>query len=210
MKSVAVIGAGPAGLIAAEVLSQNDVQVDVYDSMPSVGRKFLMAGKSGLNLTHSEPFEQFVMRYWSRRQWIEPMLKQFGAKELRALAPEIGIETIVGTLGRVFPVNMKASPLLRAWLKRLQNNGVTIHTLHRWIGWNQDQALRFETVDDEKIVKADAVILALGGGSWHRLGSDGAWVPWLEQAGGKGEALNSSNSRFHLAWSTHFKKKFPH
>ncbi len=208
MKSVAVIGAGPAGLIAAEVLSQNAVQVDIYDSMPSVGRKFLMAGKSGLNLTHSEPFEQFVMRYGSRRQWIEPMLKEFGAKELRVWAQELGIETFVGTSGRVFPIGMKASPLLRAWLKRLQNNGVMIHTRHRWIGWNQDQALRFETIDGEKLVKADAVILALGGGSWRKLGSDGAWVPWLEQAGVKVEALKSSNCGFDVAWSSHFKEKY--
>jgi uncharacterized flavoprotein (TIGR03862 family) len=208
MKSVAIIGAGPAGLMAAEVLSQGDVQVDVYDSMPSVGRKFLMAGKSGLNLTHSEPFEQFAARYGSRRQWIEPMLKEFGADELRAWARELGIETFVGTSGRVFPVGMKASPLLRAWLKRLQNNGVTIHTRHKWIGWNQDQALRFETVDGEKLVKADAVILALGGGGWRRLGSDGAWTAWLEQAGVKVEALKSSNCGFDVAWSEFFREKY--
>ena len=116
MKSVAIIGAGPAGLMAAEVLSMNGTQVDVYDSMPSVGRKFLMAGKSGLNLTHAEPFEQFVARYGSRQKWIEPMLKEFGANELRAWAQELGIETFVGTSGRVFPTGMKASPLLRAWL----------------------------------------------------------------------------------------------
>jgi len=208
MKSVAIIGAGPAGLMAAEVLSQNAVHVDVYDSMPSVGRKFLMAGKSGLNLTYSEPFKQFVERYGSRRKWIEPMLKEFGANELRAWAQELGIETFIGTSGRVFPVNMKASPLLRAWLKRLQSNGVTIHTRHRWIGWNEDQALRFKTVDGEILVKADAVILALGGGSWRRLGSDGAWVSWLEQAGVKVEALKPSNCGFDVAWSSHFKEKF--
>jgi uncharacterized flavoprotein (TIGR03862 family) len=208
MRSVAIIGAGPAGLMAAEVLSHSGVPVDVYDSMPSVGRKFLMAGKSGLNLTHSEPFEQFVARYGSRRKWIEPMLKEFGADELRAWAQELGVETFVGTSGRVFPVSMKASPLLRAWLKRLQNNGVTIHTRHRWTGWNQDQALRFETEQGEIAVKADAVILALGGGSWRRLGSDGAWVDWLEQAGVKVEALKSSNCGFDIAWSDHFKEKF--
>jgi uncharacterized flavoprotein (TIGR03862 family) len=208
MKSVAIIGAGPAGLMAAEVLSQKGVQVDVYDSMPSVGRKFLMAGKSGLNLTHSEPFEQFVARYGSRRQWIEPMLKKFGANELRAWAQELGIETFVGTSGRVFPVNMKASPLLRAWLKRLQNYGVTIHTRHRWVGWNQDQALQFETVDGEKLIKADAVVLALGGGSWRKLGSDGVWASWLEQVGVKVEALKSSNCGFDVAWSSHFKEKY--
>jgi uncharacterized flavoprotein (TIGR03862 family) len=208
MKAAAIIGAGPAGLMAAEVLSQNGVQADVYDSMPSVGRKFLMAGKSGLNLTHSEPFEQFAARYGSRREWIEPMLREFGANESRAWAQGLGIETFVGTSGRVFPVNMKASPLLRAWLKRLRNQGVAIHTRHRWIGWNQHQSLRFETVDGGKLVKADAVILALGGGSWRRLGSDGAWVNWLEQAGVKVEALKSSNCGFDVAWSSHFKEKF--
>jgi uncharacterized flavoprotein (TIGR03862 family) len=208
MKSVAVIGAGPAGLMAAEVLSQSDVQVDVYDSMPSVGRKFLMAGKSGLNLTHSEPFEQFVTRYGSRRKYIEPMLKEFGTNELRIWARELGIETFVGTSGRVFPVNMKANPLLRAWLTRLQNNGVTIHTRHKWMGWNKDQSLRFETGEGEKSVKADAVILALGGGSWRKLGSDGAWTSWLEQAGVKVEALKSSNCGFDVAWSSHFKEKY--
>ena len=216
MKSVAVIGAGPAGLMAAEVLSQSNVQVDVYDSMPSVGRKFLMAGKSGLNLTHSEPFEQFVSRYGSRRKWIEPMLKEFGANELRNWAQELGIETFVGTSGRVFPVGMKASPLLRAWLKRLRNHGVTIYTRHRWVGWNDNQSLRFETEEGEKLVKADAVILALGGGSWRRLGSDGEWVNWLKQArpelgrraGVKIESLKSSNCGFDMAWSDHFKEKY--
>ena len=208
MKTVAIIGAGPAGLMAAEVLSQGGLQVDVYDSMPSVGRKFLMAGKSGLNLTHSEPLQQFVARYGARREWIEPMLKEFGANELRVWAQELGIETFVGTSGRVFPVNMKASPLLRAWLKRLQNNGVTIHTRHRWTGWNEDRSFRFETVEGERAVKADAVILALGGGSWRRLGSDGTWVPWLEQAGIKVAALKSSNCGFDVAWSDHFKEKY--
>ena len=208
MKAVAIIGAGPAGLMAAEVLSQNNTQVDVYDSMPSVGRKFLMAGKSGLNLTHSESFEQFAARYGSRRKWVEPMLKEFGANELRAWAQKLGIETFVGTSGRVFPVNMKASPLLRAWLKSLQDNGVTIHARHKWVGWDQDQALRFETIDGEKSIKADAIILALGGGSWRRLGSDGAWVNWLEQAGVKVEALKSSNCGFDVAWSSYFKEKY--
>lgn len=208
MKAVAIIGAGPAGLMAAEVLSHSGAQVDVYDAMPSVGRKFLMAGKSGLNLTHSEPFEQFVARYGKRRSRLEPMLKEFGADELRAWTKELGIETFVGTSGRVFPVSMKASPLLRAWLNRLQANGVTIHTRHRWIGWDKDQALRFETEKGEVAIKADAVILALGGGSWRRLGSDGAWVDWLEQAGVQVEALKSANCGFDVAWSEFFKEKY--
>lgn len=208
MKSVAIIGAGPAGLMAAEVLSHGGAQVTVYDSMPSVGRKFLMAGKSGLNITHSEPFEQFVARYGTRRSRLEPMLKEFGADELRVWAKELGIETFVGTSGRVFPVSMKASPLLRAWLNRLQVNGVTIQTRHKWIGWNEDQSLRFETEQGEKAIQADAVILALGGGSWRRLGSDGAWVNWLEQAGVKVEALKSANCGFDVAWSDFFKEKY--
>jgi uncharacterized flavoprotein (TIGR03862 family) len=136
------------------------------------------------------------------------MLKVFGADELRAWAKELGVETFVGTSGRVFPVSMKASPLLRAWLKRLQNNGVTIHTRHRWIGWNEDHTLRFETEQGEKSIKAEAVILALGGGSWRRLGSDGAWVDWLEQAGVKVEALKSSNCGFDVVWSEFFKEKY--
>src|SRR5215204_2681947 len=208
MKSVVVIGAGPAGLMAAEVLSRSGVPVDVYDSMPSVGRKFLMAGKSGLNLTHSEPFEQFAARYGTRQKWIEPMLKEFGANELRNWAHGLGIETFVGTSGRVFPVGMKASPLLRAWLKRLQSNGVTIHTRHKWVGWSEDKTLRFETEQGEKSIKPEAVILALGGASWRRLGSDGTWVNWLEQAGVKVEALKSSNCGFDVAWSEHFKEKY--
>ena len=208
MKTVAIIGAGPAGLMAAEVLSHSGAQMTVYDSMPSVGRKFLMAGKSGLNLTHSEPFEQFVARYGTRRSRLEPMLKEFGADELRAWAKELGIETFVGTSGRVFPVSMKASPLLRAWLNRLQANGVTIQTRHKWLGWHEDHTLRFETEQGEKNINADAVILALGGGSWRRLGSDGAWVNWLEQAGVKVEALKSANCGFDVAWSDFFKEKY--
>ncbi len=208
MKAIAIIGAGPAGLMAAEVLSQSGAQVTVYDSMPSVGRKFLMAGKSGLNLTHSEPFEQFVARYGTRRSRLEPMLKEFGADELRAWAKELGVETFVGTSGRVFPVSMKASPLLRAWLNRLQASGVTLHTRHRWIGWNEDHTLRFQTEQGEKNINADAVILALGGGSWRRLGSDGAWVNWVEQAGVRVEALKSANCGFDVAWSEFFKEKY--
>ena len=207
-KSVVVIGGGPTGLMAAEVLSQHDVKVDVYDSMPSVGRKFLVAGKGGLNLTHSEPFEQFVSRYGKRRAQIEPLLKNFGPEELRQWARGLGIETFVGTSGRVFPVGMKTSPLLRAWLKRLNDLGVTFHLRHKWRGWNADKSLKFETPDGEKNIKADAVVLALGGGSWARLGSDGAWVNWLSQAGVKVEALKPSNCGFDVAWSPHFRAKF--
>lgn len=207
-KTVAIIGGGPAGLMAAEVLSERGMKADVYDSMPSLGRKFLMAGKSGLNLTHSEPFEQFAARYGKRREQIEPMLKLFGADELREWARELGIETFVGTSGRVFPKEMKASPLLRAWLKRLDAAGVNFHLRYKWLGWNADQSLKFATPEGEKTVHADAVVLALGGGSWARLGSSGEWVNWLNQAGVKVEALKPSNCGFDVAWSQHFREKF--
>jgi uncharacterized flavoprotein (TIGR03862 family) len=167
-----------------------------------------MAGKSGLNLTHSEPFEQFAARYGDRRKQIEPMIKSFGADELRVWARELGVETFVGTSGRVFPKEMKASPLLRAWLKRLDAAGVNFHLQHKWTGWNADQSLKFETPEGQKNIRADAVVLALGGGSWARLGSSGEWVNWLNQAGVKVEALKPSNCGFDVAWSPHFREKF--
>lgn len=194
--------------MAAEVLSQHGIRVDVYDAMPSLGRKFLMAGKSGLNLTHSEPFEKFVSRYGSQSREVENWLRDFTPDDLRNWAGELGIQTFVGTSGRVFPVGMKASPLLRAWLKRLEQAGVNVHLRHRWVGWDENQAVVFETNDGIKKIKADAVILALGGGSWRRLGSDGEWVNLLEQAGAKVEALRSANCGFDAAWSEHFRKKF--
>jgi uncharacterized flavoprotein (TIGR03862 family) len=206
--TIAIVGGGPAGLMAAEVISARGLKVDVYDSMPSLGRKFLMAGKSGLNLTHSEPFERFVARYGSRRAQIEPLLREFGPEELRAWAHDLGIETFVGTSGRVFPVGMKASPLLRAWLKRLTEAAVTFHPRHRWKGWQPDRSLRFTSPDGETIVKAEAVVLALGGGSWSRLGSDGAWVPWLEQVGAYVAPLKPSNCGFDVDWSPHFRERF--
>jgi uncharacterized flavoprotein (TIGR03862 family) len=206
--SAVIIGGGPAGLMAAEVLIQNGVKVDVYDSMSSLGRKFLMAGRGGLNLTHSEPFEQFVSRYGNRRDKIEPMLKSFGPDELREWASGLGVDTFVGTSGRVFPKEMKSSPLLRAWLGRLDEAGVNFHLRHKWLGWNVDKSLKFETPEGEKTVHADAVVLALGGGSWAKLGSDGAWVKWLDQAGVKMEALKPSNCGFDVAWSPHFRERF--
>jgi len=211
-KSVAIIGGGPAGLMAAEVISAQDVHVDVYDSMPSLGRKFLMAGRGGLNITHSEPFEQFVARYGKRRAQIEPLLKTFGPDELRQWVQELGIETFVGTSGRVFPVEMKSSPLLRAWLKRLADSGVTFHLRHKWKGWLHSASaalsLLFETPEGMKVITPDATVLALGGGSWSRLGSDGAWVPWLEQAGVRVEALKPSNCGFDVKWSPYFRERF--
>ncbi len=207
-KTVIVIGGGPAGLMAAEVISQRGLKVDVYDSMPSLGRKFLMAGKSGLNITHSEPFERFVFRYGTRRDQIEPMLKRFGPDDLREWVHGFGRETFVGTSGRVFPKGMKASPLLRAWLQRLTDSSVAFHTRHRWMGWLPDQSLQFMRPVGEIAIKADVTVLALGGGSWSRLGSDGAWVPWLERVGARVEPLKPSNCGFDVNWSPHFRERF--
>jgi hypothetical protein len=206
--SVIIIGGGPAGLMAAEVLSQAGVRVDLYDAMPSVGRKFLLAGRGGLNLTHSEALEPFLARYGERRPQIEPLLEAFSPDDLRAWAENLGIETFVGSSGRVFPTDMKASPLLRAWLNRLQADGVSFHLRHRWQGWHEDGTLRFTNLDGELTVSADAVILALGGGSWARLGSDGAWVPWLAEKGVGIAPFKPANCGFDVAWSDLFKERF--
>ena len=213
-KSVAIIGGGPAGLMAAEVLSASGlVKVDLYDSMPSLGRKFLMAGKSGLNLTHAEPFEQFVSRYGKRRAEIELMLRKFGPDDLRDWAQGLGIETFVGSSRRVFPVGMKASPLLRTWLKRLDASGVTFHLRHRWMGNiaagdGSLSVIEFQSPTGAIKVNANAVILALGGGSWARLGSDGAWIPWLREAGAEIKPLRPANCGFDVNWSEHFRERF--
>lgn len=195
--TAAVIGAGPAGLMAAEVLARRGVAVDVYDAMPSAGRKFLLAGKGGLNLTHAEPFDRFVARYGTRREAIEPWLREFGPDDLRAWAAGLGITTFVGSSGRVFPAEMKAAPLLRAWLHRLRAGGVRLHMRHRWIGWGDDGAsLRFATPGGEVDVHAAATVLALGGASWPQLGSDAAWVPLLRDRGVAIEPLQPSNCGF--------------
>ncbi len=225
MKKVAVIGAGPAGLMAAEVLSGAGVQVLLFDAMPSIGRKFLLAGKGGLNLTHSEPADLFAARYGQRRQQIEAIFKVFDASRVRAWAASLGIETFVGSSGRVFPVDMKAAPLLRAWLARLRHpkNGpaVTFFMRHRWSGWHPAEAnaiplesaatlLDFETPQGSIQVQADAVVLALGGGSWARLGSNGAWVPWLQARGVAVAPLQPANCGFDVqnGWSEHFASRF--
>ncbi len=207
-KTVAIIGAGPAGLMAAEVLSQAGIDIAVYDAMPSAGRKFLMAGKGGMNITHSEPFPQFLSRYGSRRTDLEPMLKDFSPEALRIWVHELGINTFVGTSGRVFPTEMKAAPLLRAWLHRLRTAGVHFHMRHRWLGWTEAGKLRFSVADEERIVDCDAQILALGGGSWPQLGSTGLWVPLLTERGVEVIALKPANCGFDITWSEYFRSHF--
>lgn len=193
---VAIVGAGPAGLMAAEVLAQAGVAVHLFDAMPSVGRKFLLAGKGGLNLTHSEPHAVFATRFAERQPQVEPWLAAFGAPEIRAWAQGLGVDTFVGTSGRVFPADMKAAPLLRAWLQRLRGQGVVFHMRHRWLGWADDGALRFASPAGELRVPARATVLALGGGSWARLGSDGAWVPLLAERGIAVAPLRPANCGF--------------
>jgi uncharacterized flavoprotein (TIGR03862 family) len=262
---VAVIGGGPAGLMAAEALAAAGVQVDLYDSMPSVGRKFLMAGKGGMNLTHSESAELFLSRYAERRAQIEPLLDRFDATTLRAWVHGLGVETFVGSSGRVFPTDMKAAPMLRAWLHRLRGSGVQFHMRHRWIGWGDEflqepgtvepasvlrpdrlerpfaaptsefpqdagftapdsqpaqhprpakppshfpQTLRFATPNGERTAEADAVVLALGGASWPRLGSDAAWIAHLEARNVSVAPFEPSNCGFDIEWSEHFRSRF--
>jgi len=219
---VAVIGAGPAGLMAAEVLSLAGVAVQVYDAMPSVGRKFLLAGKGGLNITHAEPLPLFTGRYGERADTIASWLAQFGPTALRQWVHGLGIDTFVGSTQRVFPSDMKAAPLLRAWLHRLrhpmQGAPVGFHMRHRWLGelhpTDQGWQMRFATPQGEQVVQAQAVVLALGGGSWPRLGSDGAWVPWLSQLGVGVLPLQPSNCGFdvrvgdRLGWSPHLRQRF--
>ena len=192
----AIIGGGPAGLMAAEVLAQAGVAVHLFDAMPSVGRKFLLAGKGGLNLTHSEPHAPFVARYAGRQKQVEPLLQRFGGPEVQAWAQGLGVQTFVGSSGRVFPTDMKAAPLLRAWLQRLRGQGVQFHMRHRWLGWAGDGALRCATPGGEVLVQARTVVLALGGGSWARLGSDGAWVPLLAERGVAVAPLRPANCGF--------------
>lgn len=200
---VAIVGAGPAGLMAAEVLSAQGVQVHVFDGKASVGRKFLLAGKGGLNLTHAEAFERFVERYGDTQPMLQPLLQDFGADQLRAWAEGLGIGTFVGTSGRVFPTDMKAAPLLRAWLARLRAQGVVFHMRHLWKGWSDAQALVMESPEGVLPVQAKAVLLALGGGSWARLGSDGAWVPLLQAKGVEVSALQSANCGFDVGQPAH-------
>lgn len=200
-----VIGAGPAGLMAAEAIAQAGITVHIFDAMPSVGRKLLLAGKGGLNLTHSEPTPKLIERYGAPAQWLAPMIERFGGPELRQWAADLGVETFVGTSGRVFPHDMKAAPLLRAWLHRLRGMGVQLHMRHRWLGWGDDGSVRFATEQGEIQVRARTAVLALGGASWARLGSDGAWVPLLQQRGIPITPLEPANCGFDVQRSAHRK-----
>ena len=223
-RKVCIIGGGPAGLMAAEVLSQSDqanlLDIHVYDAMPSVGRKFLLAGIGGLNLTHSEASITFASRYGTAQAQIELMLESFGAAQIREWAANLGIDTFVGTSGRVFPKDMKAAPLLRAWLARLRGADVQFHMRHKWVGWNEKnnestlQELCFDTTEGAVHVASDAVVLALGGASWPKLGSTGAWTEHLQNKGVAIAPLAPSNCGFDVqingtdGWSEHFAARF--
>ena len=208
IKNVAVIGAGPAGLMAAEVLAQSGAAVTVYDAMPSAGRKFLMAGRGGLNLTHSEPLPQFLGRYREATPHLRAAIEAFPPQALRDWSEALGQETFVGSSGRVFPKAFKASPLLRAWLRRLDSMGVRFALRHRWTGWDEQGRLRFQTPHGPHAVEASAVVLALGGASWPRLGSDGAWVSTLAAKGVQVSTLRPANSGFSVAWTDVFRERF--
>jgi uncharacterized flavoprotein (TIGR03862 family) len=200
--------------MAAEVVAEHAQQqgwaVDVYDAMPSVGRKLLLAGIGGLNITHAEDFEAFASRYGERASVVRAWLEAFGPQALRDWVHGLGIETFVGSSQRVFPAEMKAAPLLRAWLARLRSQGVRFHARHRWLGWDAAGALRFAAPSGDITAQPDATVLALGGASWKKLGSDGAWLPWLQAQGVRCAPLRSANCGFDVAtpWSTHLRSHF--
>ena len=206
-RRVAIIGGGPAGLMAAETVRAAGHQVDVYEAKGSPGRKFLIAGKGGLNLTHSDAHEVFVARYRERASEVGAWLADFDGPALRDWALGFGVETYVGSSGRVFPVDRKAAPLLRGWVRRLKEQGVRLHVQHRWTGWADDGALRFETPEGEVTVQADAVVLAMGGGSWPQLGSDAAWVAPLAARGIDMAPLQSANCGFDVDWTAYFRDR---
>ena len=218
---VSIIGAGPAGLMAAEVLALQGIEVDLFDAMPSVGRKFLLAGVGGMNITHSEPHDSLLKRYQhgEAQAKLTPMLNDFDSTKLRQWIHDLGIETFVGTSGRVFPTDMKAAPLLRAWLQRLKKLGVRVHVRHRWLGWtdssdqlnqlpNTQQQLRFATVEGDYVHTCDATLLALGGASWAKLGSDGKWLPLLQNKHVHTVDFQAANCGFDGQWSDFLRTKF--
>ena len=205
---VAVIGAGPAGLMAAETIAQAGTRVTIYDAMPSVGRKFLMAGRGGLNLTHGEPLATFLTRYREANPQLVAAIHAFPPDRLRAWCEALGQPTFVGSSGRIFPKVLKASPLLRAWLRRLDAMGVQFSLRHRWVGWDQHGRLLFQTSDGQSAKDVRATVLALGGASWPRLGSDGQWAATLRAKGVKVSPLKPANSGFTVAWSDIFRDRF--
>lgn len=205
---VAIIGGGPAGLMAAETLALAGVRVALHDAMPSVGRKFLLAGVGGMNITHSEASATFVGRYREAAPWVDEWLQVLDGPSLREWIHGLGIDTFIGSSGRVFPADMKAAPLLRAWLKRLRDLGVQLHTRHRWAGWDENRHILFDTPQGQISLRADATVLALGGGSWARLGSDGSWVARLRQQGVMIRDLQPSNCGFIATWSEHLRQRF--
>ncbi len=206
--NVAIIGAGPAGLMAAEVIAQGGAKVTVFDAMPSVGRKFLMAGRGGLNLTHSERLPLFLTRYRGASPALLAAIEAFPPDEVRAWSEALGQPTFVGSSGRVFPKAMKASPLLRAWLRRLDALGVAFSLRHRWTGWDDAGRLEFDTPKGQKVVDARATVLALGGASWPRLGSDGGWVTMFRAKGVSVSSLKPANCGFMVNWSEVFRDRF--
>jgi len=205
---IAIIGGGPAGLMAAEALTARGLCPHLFDAMPSLGRKFLMAGKSGLNLTHSEAYDAFVTRFGEANASLRPALDGFTPDDIRRWAEGLDIETFTGSSGRIFPTDFKAAPLLRHWLKRLRADGLTTHVRHRWQGWTDDKTLRFETREGEVTFKADATVLALGGASWPQLGSDAAWTGWLEERGVEIAPFRPANCGFDVDWSPLMKERF--
>lgn len=207
-KNIAIIGGGPSGLMAAEIIATAGYQVTIYDAMPTLGRKFMMAGRGGLNLTHSEPLEKFITRYFEASEWLEPHIKAFDPQKLQKWCEELGQETFIGTSGRIFPLSMKASPLLRAWLKRLDNLGVKYFMRHSWQGFEGENLIFSDANKNIIKIKSDATLLALGGASWPHLGSDGSWVEILSKYGVKISELRPSNCGFVTKWSPYLISNF--
>ncbi|MFO7338736.1 MAG: TIGR03862 family flavoprotein [Lysobacteraceae bacterium] len=207
LPGLAIVGGGPAGLMAAEVARAAGCEVDLFEAKGSVGRKFLIAGKGGLNLTHAEPLPDFIGRYGARADAVAAWLHGFGPEALRDWARGLGVDTYVGSSRRVFPLDRKAAPLLRGWVRRLKEQGVRFHVQHRWLGWDEAGALRFATPAGERSLHAGATVLALGGGSWPQLGSDGAWVPVLRERGVDVAPLVPGNCGFDIGWSAHFAER---
>lgn len=207
MNKVAVIGGGPAGLMAADVLSKQNVSVDLYEAKPSVGRKFLVAGKGGLNITNGEPFESFVSRYGAKTAQIRSVLQAFGPNDVKEWCHGLGIETTVGASNRIFPKDLKAAPLLQQWVKRLKEQGVHIHTSHCWQGWDQAGHLKFQTAEGSVSATPHAIVMTLGGASWPKTGSDGKWMTLFKQLGISVAEMQPSNCGFDVQWSDHFSER---